>query len=122
MGRAWSQGGLQALSFAPKPSASKFVDPQDVDFVIKERSSQGQTHRSIPRPCSGRLAVPLQIKGSHSSGQEDFMFSLDAENAFFHVPIHPKHRKFFSSSLSTTSSSTCSQEVTLSAPDQTSRH
>jgi hypothetical protein len=27
------------------------------------------------------------------------MMSLDAESVFFHVPIHPKHRKFFSSHL-----------------------
>jgi len=24
------------------------------------------------------------------------MLSLDVESVFFHVPIHPKHRKFFS--------------------------
>ena len=28
---------------------------------------------------------------------QDFILSLDVESAFFHVPIHPKHRKFFSS-------------------------
>jgi hypothetical protein len=27
---------------------------------------------------------------------QDFMLSLDVESAYFHVPIHPKHRKFFS--------------------------
>jgi hypothetical protein len=27
------------------------------------------------------------------------MLSLDVESAFFHVPIHPKHCKFFSSHL-----------------------
>jgi hypothetical protein len=30
---------------------------------------------------------------------QDFMLSLDVESVFFHVPIHPKHRKFFSSHL-----------------------
>jgi hypothetical protein len=30
---------------------------------------------------------------------QDWMLSLDIESAFFHVPIHPKHRKFFSSHL-----------------------
>jgi hypothetical protein len=30
---------------------------------------------------------------------QNFMVSLDVESAFFHVPIHPKHRKFFSSHL-----------------------
>ena len=30
---------------------------------------------------------------------QDWMLSLDVESAFFHVPIHPKHRKFFSSHL-----------------------
>jgi hypothetical protein len=30
---------------------------------------------------------------------QDFMLSLDVESAFFHVPIQPKHRKFFSSHL-----------------------
>jgi hypothetical protein len=27
------------------------------------------------------------------------MLSLDVESVFFHVPIHPKHHKFFSSHL-----------------------
>jgi hypothetical protein len=31
---------------------------------------------------------------------QDCMLSLDVESTFFHVPIHPKHRKFFSSHLS----------------------
>jgi hypothetical protein len=30
---------------------------------------------------------------------QDFMLSLDVESAFFHVPIHPKYRKFFWSHL-----------------------
>jgi hypothetical protein len=30
---------------------------------------------------------------------QDFMLSLDVESAYFHVPIHPKHRKFFSTHL-----------------------
>ncbi len=29
---------------------------------------------------------------------QDYMLNLDVESALFHVPIHPKHRKFFSSS------------------------
>jgi hypothetical protein len=32
----------KGLAFPPKPSESKFVDPQEVDFAIKEHeSSQG---------------------------------------------------------------------------------
>ena len=30
---------------------------------------------------------------------QDFMLSLDVESAYFHVPIHPSHRKFFASHL-----------------------
>jgi hypothetical protein len=30
---------------------------------------------------------------------QDWMLSLHVESAFFHVPIHPKHRKFFCSNL-----------------------
>ena len=30
---------------------------------------------------------------------QDYMLSLDVESVFFHIPIHPKHRKFFSSHL-----------------------
>jgi hypothetical protein len=30
---------------------------------------------------------------------QDWMLSLDVDSVFFHVPIHPKHRKFFSSHL-----------------------
>jgi hypothetical protein len=37
--------------------------------LCDQRSSKEQTHRSTPGPCSRRRAVPLQIKGSHSSGQ-----------------------------------------------------
>jgi hypothetical protein len=33
---------------------------------------------------------------------QDYMLSLDVESTFFHVPIHPKHRKFFSSHLTLT--------------------
>ncbi len=30
---------------------------------------------------------------------QDFMLILDVESVYFHVPIHPQHRKFFSSHL-----------------------
>ncbi len=30
---------------------------------------------------------------------QDFMLSLDVESVYFHVAIHPQHRKFFSSHL-----------------------
>jgi hypothetical protein len=30
---------------------------------------------------------------------QDFMLRLDVESEYFHVPIHPQHRKFFSSHL-----------------------
>ncbi len=30
---------------------------------------------------------------------QDFMLSLDVESAYFHVPIHPSHRKFFAPHL-----------------------
>jgi hypothetical protein len=30
---------------------------------------------------------------------QNFVLSLDVESVFFHVPIHPKHRKFFSNHL-----------------------
>ena len=30
---------------------------------------------------------------------QDFMLSLDVESAYFHAPIHPNQRKYFSSHL-----------------------
>ena len=62
---------------------------------------------------------------------QDFILSLDVEIVFFHVPINVKPQKFLKNSsrrislcrsLSTTSSSSSRQGVTLSAPDQTSSH
>ena len=120
----------KGLPFAPKPSASKFVDPSDVDFAIKDllkgrrigayqdlalgdekflsRSSKG-SHSSGQGQAAHR-AYPLQSQRDHGQAAnnlrgpsvvrtQDYMLSLDVESAFFHVPIHPKHRKFFSSHL-----------------------
>ncbi len=55
------------------------------------RSGQGQTNWGVSRPSPGRRAVPLQITSSYSPG--------DVESEYFHVPIPPKHRKFFSGHL-----------------------
>jgi len=177
MGRAWSKSGVQkGSSLCAQTFGAEIRRPARCGFC-NSRSSQGPSHRGLPRPCSGRRPVPLQIKGSHPSGQGQAahracplqpqrdncqasdllrrsvhaqvgrqaprLYAQHVESAFFHVPIHPKYRKFFSShsttgkgmkplrsssllwrcrSLSRTSLSSCSQEVTLSVQDQTSRH
>jgi hypothetical protein len=136
MGRAWSKSGVpEGSSLFTETFGAKICRPSG-RRLHDSRSSQGQTHRSIPGPCSWRRAVSLQIKGSHSSGKgqaahrayplqsqrgsgqesnhlrgsskyilksvvrpQDCMLRLDVESVFFHVPIHPKYRKVFSSHL-----------------------
>ena len=123
----------KGLPFAPKPSAPKFVDPQDVDFAIQDLLkgrrigayqdlapggeqflSRSRVHtppgkgkqRIVHALCSLNEATvkrqttyeDLRMLKSVVKPQ-DFMLSLDVESAYFHVPIHPKHRKFFSSHL-----------------------
>ncbi len=134
MGRAWSQGGEKKdLAFAPKPSAPKFVDPQDVDFTIKDLLKDrrigayqdlvpgGEQFLSRSRvhtpPGKGKQRIVHAICSLNEATvkrqttyedlrmiksvvrPQDFMLSLDVESVFFHVPIHPNHRKFFSSHL-----------------------
>jgi hypothetical protein len=123
----------KGLSFEPKPSEPKFVDPQDVDFAIQDLLkgrrvgayqdltegdeqflSRSRVHtppgkgkqRIVHALCSLNEATvkrqttyeDLRMLKSVVKPQ-DFMLSLDVESAYFHVPIHPKHRKFFSSHL-----------------------
>jgi hypothetical protein len=69
MGRSWSQSGdPEGSSLCAETFGAKICRPSG-RRVCDQRTSQGQTHRNIPGPCSGRRTVPLQIKGSHSSGQ-----------------------------------------------------
>jgi hypothetical protein len=134
----WVEHGVKVefkkgLPFAPKPSASKFVDPQDVDFAIQDLLkgrrieayqdlapggdqflSRSRVHtppgkgkqRIVHALCSlnettvKRQTTYEDLRMLKSVVKpQDFMLSLDVESAFFHVPIHPKHRKFFSSHL-----------------------
>jgi hypothetical protein len=123
----------KGLSFAPKPSAPKFVDPEDVDFAIQDLLkgrrigtyqdlapggdqflSRSRVHtppdkgkqRIVHALCSLNEAT-VKRQTSYEDlhmiksvvKPQDFMLSLDVESAFFHVPIHPKHRQFFSSHL-----------------------
>ena len=69
MGRAWSQDGVQERTCLCAETFGAEICRPTSRRLCDQRSSQGQTHRSIPGPCSRRRAVPLQIKGSHSSGQ-----------------------------------------------------
>ena len=134
----WIEHGVKiefkkGLPFAPKPSAPKFVDPQDVEFVIQELLkgrkigayqdlapggeqflSRSRVHtppgkgkqRIVHALCSLNEATvkrqttyeDLRMLTSVVRTQ-DFMLSLDVESAYFHVPIHPSHRKFFASHL-----------------------
>jgi hypothetical protein len=69
MGRAWSQGGVQKGSSLCTETLDAEIYRPVRRRLCDQRSSQGQTYRSIPGPCFRRRPVPLQIKGSHSSGQ-----------------------------------------------------
>ena len=123
----------KGLAFAPKPSAPKFVDPQDVDFAIKDLlkgrrigayqdlAPGGEQFLSRSRvhtpPGKGKQRIVhalCSLNDATAKRQttyedlhmlksvvrpQDWMLSLDVESVFFHVPIHPKHRKFFSSHL-----------------------
>ncbi len=135
MGRAWSQGGVQERSYlSPEPSAPKFVDPQDVNFAIKDLLKDrhigvyqdlapgGEKFLSRSRvhtpPVKGKQRIVHALCSLNEDTvkrqttyedlrmfksvvrPQDFMMSLDVESVFFHVPIHPKNCKFFSSHLS----------------------
>ena len=123
----------KGLPFAPKPSAPKFVDPQDVDFAIQDLikgrrigayqdlAEGGEQFLSRSRvhtpPGKGKQRIVHTLCSlneatvKHQTTYEDlrmlksvvkpqdFMLSLDVESAYFHVPIHSKHRKFFSRHL-----------------------
>jgi hypothetical protein len=128
----WVEHGVKVefkkgLPFAPKASAPKFVDPQDVDFAIQDLLYQdlapgGDQFLSRSRfhtpPGKGKQRIVhalCSLNDATAKSQttyedlhmlksvvrpQDWMLSLDVvESAFFHVPIHPKHRKFFSSHL-----------------------
>ena len=60
----------KGLPFAPKPSAPKFVDPQDVDFAIQDllKGRRIGAYQDLA-PGGEPRAVPLQIKSSYSSRQ-----------------------------------------------------
>jgi hypothetical protein len=151
----------KGLPFAPKPSAPKFVDPQDVDFAIQDLlkgrrigayqdlAEGGEQFLSRSRvhtpPGKGKQRIVHALCSLNETTvkrqttyedlrmlksvvkPQDFMLSLDVESAYFHVPsirstASSSPATWRCRSLSTTSSSSCSQEVTMSAPDQTSRH
>jgi hypothetical protein len=134
----WVEHGVKVefkkgLPFAPKHSDPKFIDPQDVDFAIKDllKGRRIGTYQDLapggeqflsrsrvhtpPGKGKQRIVHALYIhnevtvnrqtiyEGLHMHKSvvksQEFMLSLDVESAFFHVPIHPKHRKFFSSHL-----------------------
>ena len=134
----WIEHGVKiefkkGLPFAPKPSAPKFVDPQDVEFVIQELlkgrkigayqdlAQGGEQFLSRSRvhtpPGKGKQRIVHALCSLNEATvkrqttyedlrmltsvvrPQDFMLSLDVESAYFHVPIHPSHRKFFASHL-----------------------
>jgi hypothetical protein len=129
----WVEHGVKVefkkgLPFAPKPSAPKFVDPQDVDFVIQDLLkgrrigvyqdlapggdqflSRSRVHTPPGKSKQRIVHVLCSLNEATVKRQttyedlhmlksvvkpQDFMLSLDVQSAFFHVPIHPKHRKF----------------------------
>ncbi len=123
----------KTLVFVPKPSTPKFVDPQNVDFVIKdllkdrhigtyqELTPGGEQFLSRSRvhtpPGKGKQRIVHTLYNLNETTAkcqttyedlrilksvvrpQDFMLNLDVESVFFHVPIHPKQRKFFSNHL-----------------------
>ncbi len=69
MGRSWSKSGVQkGSSLSAETFGDEIRRPTRCGFC-HSGSSQGPSDRGVSRPCSGRRPVPLQIKGSHSSGQ-----------------------------------------------------
>ncbi len=114
------------LAFTPKPSVPKFVDPQDVDFekIFSRADTSDYTRTLFPETSSSSPDQGFTLLRARTSSvslnedtvtrqttyedlhmlksvvrPQDFMLRLDEESVFFHVPIHPKHRKFFSSHL-----------------------
>jgi hypothetical protein len=106
MDRAWSKSGvLKGLPFEPKPSTPKFVDPQDVEFTIKDLLKDrhiGEYQDLAPggeQFLSRSRVHTAPGKGKQRIEHKDWMLNLDMESVFFHVPIYPKHLKLFSNHL-----------------------
>ncbi len=123
----------KGLPFPTKPSVSKFVDPQDVEFVIKDLLKGrhiGEIQDLVPGgeqflsrsrvhtpPGKGKQQFVQDLYSLNEATvkrqtryedlrmlksvvrPQDWMLILDVESVFFHVLIHLKHRKFFSSPL-----------------------
>ncbi len=69
MGRACRKSGVQkGYSLCAETFGAEIRRPARCGFC-HSRSSQGPSDRGVSRPRSGRRPVPLQIKGSHPSGQ-----------------------------------------------------
>ncbi len=77
----------KGLAFAPKPSLSKFVDPQDVDFAIKDLL-KGKRIGTYPLYSLNEDTVKRQTTYEDLRmlksvvRPQDFMLSLDVESAF----------------------------------------
>jgi hypothetical protein len=91
--RAWSKSGvLKGAPLCAETFAPKFVDPPDVDFAIKDLLKG----RRIGAYTVNRQTTYEDLRMLKSVVRpQDYMLSLDVESEVFHVPIHPKHRKFF---------------------------
>jgi hypothetical protein len=99
MGRAWSQGGNQERTCLCAETFGAEICRPARCRLCDQRSSQGQTHRSIPGPCSGRRSSsPDQgftlLRTRARSASCNFLLILDVESVFFHVPIHPKYADY----------------------------
>ncbi len=122
----------KGLPFAPKPSAPKFVDPQDVDFTFQDllKGRRIGAYHDLP-PGGDQFLSRSRVHTPPGKGKQRIVHALCSLNeatvkrqttygdlrmlksvvkpqdfcsawmlkVFFHVPIHPKHRKFFSSHL-----------------------
>ncbi len=89
----------KGLPFPPKPSAPKFVDPV---HTPPDKDNQCIVHVlcNLNEATVKRQTTYEDLRMLKSVVKpQDFMPSLDVESAYFHVPIHPKHLKFFSSHL-----------------------
>jgi hypothetical protein len=89
----------KGLPFPPKPSAPKFVDPV---HTPPDKGKQRIVHAlcNLNEATVKRQTTYEDLRMLKSVVKsQDFMPSLDVESAYFHVTIHPKHRKFFSNHL-----------------------
>lgn len=89
---------LQKNAIEKVPAHQKQLGFYTRFFLIRKKSGEWRPildlrnlNKFLKKP-GFRMVTLSDILGCLNKG--DFMASLDMEDAYFHIPIHPKHRKY----------------------------